>query len=934
MKPNFKHLLLVLAIAFAGTQLKAQEVNTLYFLENSPHRHYINPAIQPISNFYLSLPILGYTSFWGGINGQTINNINTLTMSDIIVKQNGKTMWGFSKEAGGMDAFLKKLKPATAFEMSSHIDLLALGVRIKDAGYFHLNLSLKSDMDAALPKGFFEFMLGGGMKNDYNTFDLKQLGVNANAYTELGIGYSHQINEQWAVGGKVNLMLGLANLSVVNQRFDLNMNAPMSSDIQSIDDWEWALRYNGILSMSLPLTQLLPESTDQAGIDAWKNQAMKDLGYDQGIGGMVKKLFKTIGLGAGIDLGLTYKPIEQLQISAGVTDLGIIRWGKGTRHFFDTNARFDGVHNIDYNQLTNENGEVNLRPLLDSASVQLLNIVKTATSGANVRVDSAGYWRGTSPKLNIGVDANFWDNRVGVGIVSQTRFHNNRVYEEVTIGASFRPVHWFQIAASYSILNNGRGSHFGAALGFVTYEGIGLTLAADYIPTSYAKFDPKNVMGFPYKTNTLNLAMGLNIVIGHSRDKDKDGVKDRYDLCPNTPRGVKVDEEGCPLDTDGDGVPDYLDECPDTPSAARDFVDEDGCPIDSDGDGVPDYLDKCPDTPAEAFGTVDENGCPKDSDGDGVPDYLDKCPDTPKQAKGLVDKNGCEKDTDGDGVADWRDKCPDTPKSATVDENGCEQDTDGDGVPDWRDDCPNTPREAAQTVNAINERGCEKDTDEDGVPDWRDKCPGTPKGATVDKNGCEQDTDGDGVPDWRDECPDTPREAAQVAHAVDSVGCLKDSDGDEVPDYLDACPLIAGSKDNRGCPEIKREIRNLLKKAMQGIQFETGKADIKPVSFPLLDQIAEAFIDNPTWKIEVQGHTDNVGKADYNQDLSERRANAVRNYLIKAGVPEERMTAKGYGLTMPIADNKTAAGRKENRRVEFIITFEEVSYETVKTIVE
>ena len=119
------------------------------------------------------------------------------------------------------------------------------------------------------------------------------------------------------------------------------------------------------------------------------------------------------------------------------------------------------------------------------------------------------------------------------------------------------------------------------------------------------------------------------------RDSDGDGVPDHLDECPNTPKGVKVDDRGCPLDTDGDGVPDYLDECPNTPKGVE--VDEKGCPFDTDGDGVPDYLDECPGTPKGA--KVDERGCPLDTDGDGVPDYLDECPGTPKGAK--VDERGC-----------------------------------------------------------------------------------------------------------------------------------------------------------------------------------------------------------------------------------------------------------------------------------------------------
>jgi len=118
-------------------------------------------------------------------------------------------------------------------------------------------------------------------------------------------------------------------------------------------------------------------------------------------------------------------------------------------------------------------------------------------------------------------------------------------------------------------------------------------------------------------------------------DDDGDGVPNHLDKCPDTPKDVKVDAVGCPLDSDGDGVPDYLDKCPGTTKGVA--VDAAGCPIDSDGDGVPDYLDKCPGTPRGA--KVDAKGCPVDSDGDGVPDYLDKCPGTPRGVP--VDTIGC-----------------------------------------------------------------------------------------------------------------------------------------------------------------------------------------------------------------------------------------------------------------------------------------------------
>lgn len=118
-------------------------------------------------------------------------------------------------------------------------------------------------------------------------------------------------------------------------------------------------------------------------------------------------------------------------------------------------------------------------------------------------------------------------------------------------------------------------------------------------------------------------------------DSDNDGVKDKFDKCPNTPTYALVDETGCPFDEDKDGIPDYHDKCPGTPGDVK--ADSTGCPVDSDGDRVADYLDNCPDTPKKA--KVDEDGCPIDNDGDGVYDYLDKCPETPVGTK--VDAEGC-----------------------------------------------------------------------------------------------------------------------------------------------------------------------------------------------------------------------------------------------------------------------------------------------------
>ena len=852
-----KKTILAALMAVIALSASAQQVTTLYFLENAPMRHTINPAFQPVSDGFINFSPLGWTSM-------SLGN-NAFTMSDILFvdPETGKTITPLHPNANRA-AFLSQVKRMTYANGDLTLGLLNFGMRRGDKGYFTLGVNARVEMGATIPKSAFTFLLDGGMKNlesGINPYTLTGLGLGATVYSEISGGYSYQLNDEWTIGGKLKFLMGNAYGGVNNKRFNLELSKDKWA-AEGIINLDVASSFVNVDELS---TYLKTRDLETVIDDIENDKFPKDkiwFGTNDIVGALIP-----VGYGGAIDFGFTYKPLEQLQISAALTDLGFIYWHQGTRFncaVDSTKFKYEGVGEIEINdpRFKDDNGEFSSDILMDT----VLNRLKTALNGVGFSGSRKGFARMTSARLNIGLDANFWDNRVGVGIVSATRLYNGNLYEEVTLGASFRPFNWLNIAATYSLMNNGKYSNIGAGLSIMPYDGINLTLAMDYIPTSYAPMDVNGQKRYiiPDKSKMFNLAMGFSICWGtNRRDSDKDGVWDKLDMCPNTPRGVQVDSVGCPLDEDHDGVPDYLDRCPGTPAAAIGFVDSIGCELDTDGDGVPDYRDKCPRTPREAWGKVDENGCPKDTDGDGVPDYLDKCPDTPAAAYGMVDKNGCPKDSDGDGVPDYLDKCPDTPAEArgTVDENGCPKDSDGDGVPNYKDECPNTPAAA---------RGY------------------------VDVKGCELDSDGDGIFDYQDECPTVP-----------------------------------GTKANKGCPELKREVRQLLQKAMQGIEFETAKATIKPKSYPLLNQIAKIFIENSNYIIEVQGHTDNVGKADYNMKLSDQRANSVMKYLTEHGVPAERMTAKGYGLTQPIADNKTAAGRQKNRRVEFKISFEEVHVETI-----
>jgi OOP family OmpA-OmpF porin len=196
-------------------------------------------------------------------------------------------------------------------------------------------------------------------------------------------------------------------------------------------------------------------------------------------------------------------------------------------------------------------------------------------------------------------------------------------------------------------------------------------------------------------------------------------------------------------------------------------------------------------------------------------------------------------------------------------------DSDGDGVPDDRDQCPNTP--AGVAVDAV---GCPLDTDGDGVPDYMDQCPGTPAGVEVNAQGCPLDSDGDGVPDYQDQCPDTPAGAE-----VNSLGCVED--------------LV-----------------------LRDVNFEFDSAQLTANAEAILDGVSEKLMTNDQLRIRLEGHTDSVGPAAYNKELSQRRADSVKSYLVNKGFSADNITTIGYGEEQPVASNDTAEGRAQNRRVE------------------
>ncbi len=293
-------------------------------------------------------------------------------------------------------------------------------------------------------------------------------------------------------------------------------------------------------------------------------------------------------------------------------------------------------------------------------------------------------------------------------------------------------------------------------------------------------------------------------------------------------------------------------------------------------------------------------GKQKDADKDGVVDKKDKCANTPLGVS--VDITGCPLDKDSDGLADYLDACPDVAGLASL--KGC-PDKDLDGITDKEDRCP-------EIAGTLQLKGC-PDSDKDGIVDIDDKCPGTKTGYKVDSDGCTLDNDKDGIVNEEDKCP-------ELAGILAFRGC-PDTDGDGVADNEDRCPAVKGTIVNKGCPEIPKVDVQRITVLASKIYFETNKADLKLISYSALDDLADILKRNDAVNLTVEGHTDSDGDDVYNLELSQKRTESVKSYLISKGVSADRLTAIGYGETKPVADNKNAAGKAKNRRVELKTSF-------------
>ena len=586
-------LIVFVCMAFAANA----QTNTLYFMEDVPKNTSWNPAFMPRYSGYISL---------FDIYGEVGNN--AMMLRDFVFKRNGRWTTAFSPSES-IDELYRRIGGNINGDVRFGLSVLNFGFRIKEKNFFTFDASLRGEAYSLIPKDFTRLLLYGTGRE--GNFDFSNADLEAKLYGELGFGFIRQINDMWSFGLKLKALIGFAGMHTNIE--DMRLQTYM-------DRWQL---------LSIADAYIMTPAVKYSA-------ANKSLSTDIN----AKNLFFPQGIGGAIDLGATYRPVENFTLSFAVTDLGLISWQNSSRIVnINTRGKFT-FKGVEYHYRDNIDS-------LKSAYDRLVDNMKdsvhwTAKQGIN---GSINQW--LTANANIGAEYGILDNKISFAAMANARINYNRIMPELTLGVNFRPADWAKFYLSHT-LSTRCASTLG--LGINLQAGpVNFYIISDFVPLSYVKvqnFDKAidNTI-IPYRSNRFNVQTGLAFTFGSSKDDDRDGVSNKRDKCPDTDidmlmarcpgkkRTSFVDRDGCILDDDHDGVANCYDKCPDTPEGVT--VDKNGCPIDTDGDGVPDYLDKCPDTPKGV--KVDKDGCPIDTDGDGVPDYQDDCP----TVKGVKENRGC-----------------------------------------------------------------------------------------------------------------------------------------------------------------------------------------------------------------------------------------------------------------------------------------------------
>ena len=474
--------------------LTAQQVNTLYFMEDVPLRHYLNPSFQPMTDYYVSLPVIGFTQM-------SVGN-NSLAMKDIIYNVNGQTV-SFLNSQGNIPLFYNALKSNTLVHANLQTNLLSVGFRHETA-YWTFSLTEKADGKANLPKDVLQVALFGTTGSQNNSFDFTKLDGDVSVYTEAALGYSKDLNNKWTVGGKLKLLFGSTNVSNVNNQFVLKSGLT-----------NWTLNGQGIANYAGPVQV---NTTNNYGSFSYTTPSN------------LADWLKPNGMGAGIDAGFIYQLNKRVRLSGAINDLGFIHWtGNARNYHYGVDYTLTGIKSFSINPSKNSY-QTELNDLIQNNG--LVDSIKSAFgSSIKSNVTSNAFNTATTAKLNLGFEYVLVNNKISFGILSYSRLFKNVLTEELTGSVNVRPLKGVNVAVSYSVVNGGFNT-IGAGLGVKTGP-LYWFVAADYIPFQKSSLSiitdgtnfPKIKIPVPNNSTTFNLSTGMTIVFNKTIKTDRGLVR-------------------------------------------------------------------------------------------------------------------------------------------------------------------------------------------------------------------------------------------------------------------------------------------------------------------------------------------------------------------------------------------------------------------------
>ena len=486
----------------------AQFLRTSYFMEGTHYRQQLNPALTPTKG-YFNLPVIGAVNATVGST--------SLGYQDIIdIIDDGDDFYT-------KPDFMNRLKDNNKLNVNFSTEILSAGW-YKGKNFWSFNIGLRTDIGANLTKNMFTFLneMETVEENWRNSnYDISGQQLNINAYTEIGLGLSRQINSRLTVGARVKALLGIGNMELKLNRVAMSANLP--SD-QQINQWSSESYWNSTTpSQAAQAAQELKDKFNNyhanltvgaelkssfKGLELQEEEGkdyVTDFDFDSGKLGIA-------GYGFGIDLGASYKILDNLTVSASVLDLGFISWSKSSTKIASANPDPIDIKGSTYANMVDPNNPNTVMNAVNQLQNDAQGYMDRVTNGdvldydmLQLEVSDAKESRKSrlASILVLGAEYGFFNNKLAVGVLSTTRFVQPDALTELTFSANYRPKSWFNVALSYSAIQSA-GKSFG----------LGLKLGPLFVGTDYM-FLGKN-------SNSVNGFVGVSIPLG-GRKASKEG---------------------------------------------------------------------------------------------------------------------------------------------------------------------------------------------------------------------------------------------------------------------------------------------------------------------------------------------------------------------------------------------------------------------------